>query len=77
MSKEYVVMGARLECNHGTAKSNLIVLPNRTVMITGKFRANIADCKPMVNVLPFALCKSPANPAVAAAMGVPTLIRYE
>ena len=68
---EYVVMGARLECIHGTAPSNLIILPNRTVSLTGKLRANIGDCKPMVNVMPFAMCKSPTNPGVIAAMGSP------
>ena len=71
MGREFVVMGARLECNHGTTPSNLVVLPTRTVMLTGKFKANIGDCKPLINVLPFGLCKSPANPAVAAAMGTP------
>ena len=68
---EYAVMGAQLECQHGTVPSNLVVLPQRTVILKGKLRANIGDCIPLVNVLPFGLCKSPANPAVAAAMGAP------
>jgi len=71
MSKEYAVMGARLECTHGTAPSNLVILPNRTVTLTGKLKANISDCKPMVNVMPFGMCQSPTNPGVIAAAGAP------
>jgi len=67
MSKEYVVMGAQLECTFGQAPSNLIVLPQHRVQLGGKFKANIGDCKPMVNVPPFAMCQSMTNPAVAAA----------
>ena len=67
MAKEYVVMGARLECPFGTAPSNLVVLPVRTVQLGGKFKANINDCAPFVNVPPFAMCKSMTNPAVASA----------
>ena len=29
MGKEYAVMGAKLECNQGSAPSNLVVLPRR------------------------------------------------
>jgi hypothetical protein len=69
-------MGAQLECTMGAAPSNLIVLPQHRVQLGGKFKANIGDCKPFVNVLPFGTCKSMANPAVAsataAAMGVLT-----
>ena len=67
MAKEYVVMGAKLECNFGAAPSNLVVLPVHRVKLTGKLKANISDCAPFVNVLPFGTCKSMANPATAAA----------
>ena len=67
MAKEYVVNGAKLECKMGSASSNLVVLPQHRVKLGGKFKANIGDCKPMVNVMPFGKCKSLANPAVAAA----------
>ena len=67
MAKEYTVLGAQLKCPMGTAPSSLIVLPQHRVQLGGKFKANIGDCKPMVNVPPFGLCKSLANPAVAAA----------
>ena len=66
MGKEYAVMSAKLECNQGSAPSNLVVLPRR-IQVNGKFRANIMDCVPMTNVLPFGMCKSMTNPAVAAA----------
>ena len=67
MAKEYVVLGAQLECKMGTAPSKLVVLPQHRVQLGGKPKANIGDCKPMVNVMPFGMCKSLANPAVAAA----------
>ena len=67
MAKEYVVMGAKLECKMGSASSKLVVLPQHRVQLGGKFKANIGDCKPMVNVPPFGMCKSMANPAVASA----------
>ncbi|MCL1976066.1 MAG: DNA/RNA non-specific endonuclease [Firmicutes bacterium] len=67
MAKEYVVMGAKLECNQATAPSNLVVLPVHREQLTSQLKANIGDAKPFVNVLPFGLCKSLANPAVAAA----------
>ncbi|MCL2152246.1 MAG: DUF4280 domain-containing protein [Oscillospiraceae bacterium] len=74
--KEYVVMGAKLECDQGKAPSKLIVLPTNRVNIKGKIKANITDCKPMVNVPPFGMCDSKTNPAViaatAAAQGVHT-----
>lgn len=61
-----VCMGATLQCNFGVAPSTLVVLPlNRT--LTGPPDANIMDNKPIVNVLPFGMCSSPANPTVAAA----------
>jgi len=67
MGKEYVVMGATLECSMGNANSKLIVLPVHRVQLKGKFRANIGDGKPFVNVPPFGMCQSMSNPAVASA----------
>ncbi|MBD0371109.1 MAG: DUF4280 domain-containing protein [Pyrinomonadaceae bacterium] len=59
-------MGATLQCSFGAAPSSLVVLPvNRT--LTAVPDANIMDNKPMVNILPFGMCSSPSNPAVAAA----------
>ena len=59
-------MGAMLQCSFGAAPASLIVLPvNRFLVNTPA--ANILDNKPIVNVPPFGMCSSLANPAVAAA----------
>jgi hypothetical protein len=61
-----VCMGATLQCSFGVAPSTLVVLPvNRTMTATPA--ANIMDNKPLVNILPFGMCSSMANPTVAAA----------
>ena len=53
-------------CPFGMAPSALNVLPqNRTV--TSAPLANIMDNKPMVNIMPFGMCTSLANPTVASA----------
>ena len=59
-------MGAMLQCSFGVAPSSLVVLPLNRVL-TGTPAANIMDNKPIVNVPPFGMCSSPANPTVAAA----------
>lgn len=61
-----VVMGAMLQCSFGAAPSSLVVLPANKVMATTP-AANIMDNKPIVNVPPFGMCSSLANPTVAAA----------
>ena len=70
-----VCSGATLKCSFGMTPSSLVVLPvNRT--FTGTPAANIMDNKPFVNILPFGMCQSLANPTVAsatsAALGVLT-----
>ena len=71
-----VVNGAQLMCDQGMAPSVLVVLPINRVMSGNQPAANIMDNKPMVNIMPFGMCRSPANPTVAAAtsaaMGVLT-----
>ena len=62
-----VCMGAMLQCSFGAAPSSLSVLPVSRVTTGGPPGANIMDGKPMVNILPFGMCSSLANPAVAAA----------
>lgn len=70
-----VCMGAMMQCSFGAAPSSLVVLPIHRAL-TGTPAANILDGKPMMNVPPFAMCSSPANPTViaatAAALGVLT-----
>jgi len=70
-----VCMGAMMQCSFGAAPSSLVVLPVHKVL-TGAPAANIMDNKPIVNIPPFAMCSSPANPTViaatAAALGVLT-----
>jgi hypothetical protein len=60
-------MGAKTKCSMGLAPSTLIVLPVNKVLTSNVPAANIMDNKPIVNIVPFGMCKSPANPAVAAA----------
>jgi len=61
-----VCMGAMLQCSFGAAPSTLSVLPANAVL-TATPDANIMDNKPMVNIMPFGMCSSMANPTVAAA----------
>ncbi|ACK70177.1 conserved hypothetical protein [Gloeothece citriformis PCC 7424] len=73
-----VVMGATLQCvPFGTTPSSLIVIPKGLpVFASNRFAATIMDFAPLVNILPFGLCNSLANPTVAsataAALGVLT-----
>lgn len=62
-----VCMGAMLKCSFGAAPSPLTVIPQDRAM-TGLPAATIMDNKPFVNIVPFGLCRSVANPAVAAAI---------
>ena len=72
----HVCMGANLMCTMGMAPSSLVVLPLNMQMTSMVPAANIMDHIPFVNILPFGMCMSPSNPAVAAAtaaaMGVLT-----
>lgn len=73
---QQVTMGAMLQCSFGVAPSTLAVLPLNRVLCEGPPAANIMDHVPLVNIMPFGMCSSPANPevaaATAAALGVPT-----
>ena len=61
-----VCTGAMLQCSFGAAPSSLAVLPANKVL-TATPDANIMDNKPLVNIMPFGMCSSMANPTVAAA----------
>ncbi|WP_026132811.1 MULTISPECIES: DUF4280 domain-containing protein [unclassified Janthinobacterium] len=63
---QQVCGGAMLKCSFGLAPGTLNVLPLSQVM-TSMADANIMDNKPMVNIMPFGMCTSLANPLVAAA----------
>jgi len=71
-----VCLGASLQCSFGVAPSSLAVLPANRVTVDGVPAATVMDFAPMVNVPPFGMCTSMANPmviaATAAALGVPT-----
>lgn len=72
----HVVNSAQLMCSMGMAPSALVVLPLNRMLSGNQPAANIMDHKPLVNIMPFGMCRSPANPTVAAAtaaaMGVLT-----
>ena len=62
-----VVSGAVLSCTFGVAPSTLTVLPVNRVTCSKMPAATIMDYAPMVNIAPFGVCISIANPQVAAA----------
>lgn len=69
-------MSATIQCSFGLAPGQLLVLPINRVLACGRPAATIMDNKPLVNILPFGMCQSLANPmvvaATAAALGVLT-----
>ncbi|HLG55427.1 MAG TPA: DUF4280 domain-containing protein [Vicinamibacterales bacterium] len=71
-----VCSGAAMTCSFGAAPSTLTVLPDKMVQTSNLPAATIMDHKPMVNIMPFGMCMSAANPTVAsataAALGVLT-----
>jgi len=58
--------GAMCMCSFGVAPSSLMITPENKC-VTSMPLATIMDNKPNVNVLPFGMCNSMANPQVAAA----------
>jgi Domain of unknown function (DUF4280) len=67
MPKPIVTSGAALLCSFGVAPSTLNVLPVDQVIVEGRPAANISTNAPEVNIPPFGMCMSLANPEVAAA----------
>ena len=57
-----VTSGATLRCSMGSATSTLIVPPGRGVVAGGNPVATVADRVALVNIQPFGLCASTANP---------------
>lgn len=64
---QHVCNGALLRCSFGAAPAQLSVLPVNKVMTSGQPAATIMDHQPIVNIAPFGMCLSIANPMVAAA----------
>lgn len=64
---QLVCMGAMMQCSFGVAPSSLVVLPANRTLAGGPPAATIMDYAPIVNVPPFGMCNSMANPTVAAA----------
>ena len=62
-----VVTGAQITCSFGMAPSALNVIPAGRPTINGLAVATITDIAPGVNISPFGMCTSLANPTVAAA----------
>ncbi|WP_035056453.1 DUF4280 domain-containing protein [Andreprevotia chitinilytica] len=67
MGSPQVCSGAMLQCSFGVAPGTLNVLPTNCTMAGGMPAATIMDNAPIVNIAPFGMCQSPANPMVAAA----------
>lgn len=67
VKKSYVVVGATLSCSQGDQTSKLTMPASHGVFVKEKAQMNVMDYKPMVNIQPFGLCQTTANPAVAAA----------
>jgi hypothetical protein len=76
MSSPQVCSGAMLQCSFGAAPGTLNILPTNRTLVGGVPAATLADSIPIVNIAPFGMCQSPANPTVisatAAALGVLT-----
>ena len=62
-----VVSNAAIACSFGAAPSSLTVLPTNQAQAGGSPAATVMDNQPMVNIAPFGMCMSIANPTVAAA----------
>lgn len=62
-----VASGAMMTCSFGVAPATLTVPPSGRVNADGVPAATIMDHKPNVNIAPFGMCSSLANPQVASA----------
>ncbi len=64
---QVVTTGANMVCSFGAGAATLNVTSQQTVMVSGKPVATIQDAGSMINIPPFGMCSSLANPQVAAA----------
>jgi uncharacterized Zn-binding protein involved in type VI secretion len=56
-----------MTCSFGAAPAVLSVLPTSRVLVEGKPAATVADSVTALNIPPFGMCSSLANPTVASA----------
>ncbi len=56
-----------IKCSQGMVPVPLLVLPRKVVFSNYQSVANIGDSIPFLNILPFGMCRSMANPMVIAA----------
>jgi hypothetical protein len=54
-------------CSFGVAPSSAVFLPTNQTLASKMPAGTITDSIPFLNVLPFSMCQSMANPSVAAA----------
>ncbi len=66
---KHVCATATLKCDQAMppGTSTMMVLPLNRVLTMNQPAATVMDFVPMLNILPFGMCKSTANPMVAAA----------
>ena len=64
---QHVSNGATMLCSFGVAPSTLVVTPEKMVDTSGIPAATVMDFVPMKNIMPFGMCMTLSNPAVAAA----------
>ncbi|MSS65033.1 DUF4280 domain-containing protein [Velocimicrobium porci] len=66
MGASYVVEGAEISCTMGEITGKLKVVPPHGVKLKSGNRASIADCKPLVNIPSFGICKTTQMPCIPA-----------
>lgn len=62
-----VANGAKLKCSEGLSPGSLTVAPQNGSTGDEQPLATVMDFVPMQNIAPFGMCKTQANPQVAAA----------
>ncbi len=62
-----ITTGAMMQCSFGAAPAAIAILPANRVLAGGAPAGTIMDHAPAVNIPPFGMCSSLANPTVAAA----------
>ncbi|MDR0630951.1 MAG: DUF4280 domain-containing protein [Holosporales bacterium] len=66
-----VLLNGLCQCTFGVAPAPFMVLPMNMTFFKNFPGATIMDHIPLLNIMPFGMCMSMANPMVAAAMGIP------